>query len=154
MVCCNTVFVIRFKSRQQPLGTCLIIIYIDCSFSGLLYVINHESWKWIYPLLPDAILNKIPENERSSVYNYETSSQWLLSGLEPYDKYCITADHFSMLSNEIFQHIQNLFEHREPMYIVTGRNVQIQNQIVQTYLEKDYTELYTNNIYTLYQKIP
>ena len=22
------------------------------------------------------------------------------------------------------------------------------------YLEKDYTELYTNNIYTLYQKIP
>ena len=43
---------------------------------------------------------------------------------------------------------------REPMYIVTGRNVQIQNQIVQTYLEKDYTELYTNNIYTLYQKIP
>ena len=27
-------------------------------------------------------------------------------------------------------------------------------QIVQTYLEKDYTELYTNNIYTLYQKIP
>ena len=59
-----------------------------------------------------------------------------------------------MLSNEIFQHIQNLFELREPMYIVTGRNVQIQNQIVQTYLEKDYTELYTNNIYTLYQKIP
>lgn len=55
-----------------------------------------------------------------------------------------------MLSNEIFQHIQILFEHREPMYIVTGRNVQIQNQIVQTYLEKDYTELYTNNIYTLY----
>ena len=40
------------------------------------------------------ILNKIPENRRSSVYNYETSSQWLLSGLEPYDKYCITADHF------------------------------------------------------------
>ena len=40
------------------------------------------------------------------------------------------------------------------MYIVTGRNVQIQNQIVQTYLEKDYAELYTNNIYTLYQKIP
>ena len=40
------------------------------------------------------------------------------------------------------------------MYIVTGRNVQIQNQIVQTYLEKDYTELYTNNIDTLYQKIP
>ena len=78
----------------------------------------------------------------------------MASGLEPYDKYCITADHFSMLSNEIFQHIQNLFEHREPMYIVTGRNVQIQNQIVQTYLEKDYTELYTNNIYTLYQKIP
>ena len=59
-----------------------------------------------------------------------------------------------MLSNEIFQHIQILFEHREPMYIVTGRNVQIQNQIVQTYLEKDYTELYTNNIYTLYEKIP
>ena len=57
-----------------------------------------------------------------------------------------------MLSNEIFQHIQNLFEHREPMYIVTGRNVQLQHQIVQTYLEKDYTELYTNNIYTLYQK--
>ena len=61
---------------------------------------------------------------------------------------------FRCFSNEIFQHIQNLFEHREPMYIVTGRNVQIQNQIVQTYLEKDYTELYTNNIYTLYQKIP
>ena len=34
-----------------------------------------------------------------------------------------------MLSNEIFQHIQNLFEHREPMYIVTGRNVQIQNKL-------------------------
>lgn len=60
----------------------------------------------------------------------------------------------TVLQQTIFQHIQNLFEHREPMYIVTGRNVQIQNQIVQTYLEKDYTELYTNNIYTLYQKIP
>ena len=119
--------------------------------------IIHPSTEGVFLLcniLDLLIYSKIPENERSSVYNYETSSQWLLSGLEPYDKYCITADHFSMLSNEIFQHIQNLFEHREPMYIVTGRNVQIQNQIVQTYLEKDYTELYTNNIYTLYQKIP
>ena len=33
------------------------------------------------------------------------------------------------------------------MYIVTGRNVQIQNQIVQTYLEKDYTELYLSLIH-------
>ncbi|MGO5164194.1 hypothetical protein [Fusicatenibacter saccharivorans] len=101
----------------------------------------------------DDILDKIPENERSSVYNYETSSQWLLlSGLKPYDKYCITADHFSMLSSEIFQHIQELFRRREPSYIVTGSNVQIQNQTVQAYLEKDYTELYANSIYTLYQK--
>lgn len=61
---------------------------------------------------------------------------------------------FRCFQMKFFQHIQILFEHREPMYIVTGRNVQIQNQIVQTYLEKDYTELYTNNIYTLYQKIP
>ena len=60
----------------------------------------------------------------------------------------------TVLQQTIFRCFQMKFEHREPMYIVTGRNVQIQNQIVQTYLEKDYTELYTNNIYTLYQKIP
>ena len=59
----------------------------------------------------------------------------------------------NLMTNTVLQQTI-LFEHREPMYIVTGRNVQIQNQIVQTYLEKDYTELYTNNIYTLYQKIP
>lgn len=106
------------------------------------------------PLLPDAILNKIPENERSSVYNYETSSQWLLSGLEPYDKYCITADHFSMLSNEIFS-AYSKFIRAQRAYVHSNRaQCAVQNQIVQTYLEKDYTELYTNNIYTLYQKIP
>ena len=36
---------------------------------------------------------------------------------------------FRCFQMKFFQHIQNLFEHREPMYIVTGRNVQIQTKL-------------------------
>jgi len=98
------------------------------------------------------VLEKIPKEERKSVYNYETNSQWLLlSGLKPYNKYCITADLFSGLSDHIAKDIENMFENHKPKYIVTNSDVKIENQFVKACIKNDYINIYKNEIYTLYQ---
>ncbi len=100
------------------------------------------------------IMSKIPENARNSVFNYETNPHWLLlSGLKPYSKYCITADHFSCLSDEIADDLQNMFENRSPQYVVTNTNVIIDNVNVKGNLQNSYRMIYQNKEYTLYQKL-
>ena len=101
----------------------------------------------------DDVLEKIPEGKRKNVYNYETKAQWLLlSDLEPYDKYCITADHFSCLSDDIANDIENMFDNHKPEYIVTDYNVKIQNKFVRNCIKNDYVRVYKNDAYILYQQ--
>ena len=101
----------------------------------------------------DDILEKIPQANRNSVFNYETKAQWLLlSELKPYSKYCITADHFSCLSEKVAADIQKMFETDAPQYIVTGCDAKIENKYVQERLKEDYACTYKNDAYALYQQ--
>lgn len=100
------------------------------------------------------IFNRISQDSRDSVYNYQTNSQWLLlSGLKPYQRYCITADHFSCLSKEISDEIEDMFEKNPPQYIVMDRNAFISNIRVAQHLSQEYSLIYQNSLYELYQKV-
>lgn len=102
----------------------------------------------------DDIMQKIPEESRDSVFNYETKAQWLLlSGLKPYSKYCITADHFSCLSEKVYDDVQQMFENNAPQYIVIGHDAVIENQYVQKQLEDAYTCIYENDAYVLFREL-
>lgn len=101
----------------------------------------------------DDILSKIPEEDRNSVYNYETNAHWLLlSDLKPYNKYCITADHFSCLSKSIADDIETMFKTEKPEYIVTNTDITINNTTVKKHITNDYTCIYQNNTYALYEQ--
>lgn len=100
----------------------------------------------------DDILEKIPEDDRASVYNYATNTQWLLlSGLKPYNKYCTTADHFACLSKKIENGIKEMFETHTPKYIVTNADAEMENPFVKNYIQQHYSRVCKNDLYALYQ---
>ena len=114
---------------------------------------GHDNYGYQAKMYVDDILEKIPKQDRNSVYNYETKEHWLLlSRLKPYNKYCNTADHFSCLSADIADNIETVFKTKAPKYIVTNTDAILNNLSMKQHIKNDYLVIHKNKIYTLYKQ--
>lgn len=99
------------------------------------------------------ITDRISPKDKNNVFNYETKSQWFtISGLFPYNKYCITADHFSLLSPKIANELEEMFTENPPKYVVMGSDAEIENVNVQKHLRNEYREEYKNESFILFRR--
>ena len=82
----------------------------------------------------------IPEEERDSVLGYEVSMRWYtIADIMPCSKYCGWQEHYMRLSPEIEDEIAKMFTYDPPMWIVTKATAVIENKVVKTQMEENYT---------------
>ncbi|MCR5848947.1 MAG: glycosyltransferase family 39 protein [Lachnospiraceae bacterium] len=91
------------------------------------------------------LISRIPEEYHDSVYSYSGGSNWLLySGMNPYNKYCQTADNFASMSDKVAGEIEYMFKNDPPAYVITSSEAEIKNEAVSEILENDYVIVYSN----------
>lgn len=96
------------------------------------------------------VRDKIPEDKRDSVYGLGLVSRWYtMTGVYPCNRYCDWQDTLIGADANIKMEIDDFMTNNPPEYVVVCNNYRI--DFILAYLEKDYTLVYGEERYQLYE---
>lgn len=77
---------------------------------------------------------------------------YTIADIMPCSKYCGWQEHYMRLSPEIEDEIAKMFTYDPPMWIVTKATAVIENKVVKTQMEENYTVYKKNSDFVLYRR--
>lgn len=115
---------------------------------GGFFLLSSTSDRWV-DHNAISIAEKIPENDRNSVYTYGIGSAWYTqTGLYPCIKYCAWQQSYIQLKPEIKDELIETFQSTPPHFVVTNKTEQ--PEFLQTVLNQQYYLFAENDSYDLW----
>lgn len=140
-----------FRLRLFALVTALLLLYPGYKMARTLGEVAALPENQLYAQTKE-IIEKIPKEERNSVYGYAVPLRFYWIGdLAPYSRYCGWQEHYMELVPSIEKEIEEMMRGLPPRWLVCKGSEEIQNGMMQSFLWEDYELAGENESYQLYR---